>query len=185
MQYNKKMYKRHSIRLKKWDYKKEGLYFITICIQNRECLLGEIIENKMELNQAGKIVEKELLNIQRKYKKSNINIYQIMPNHIYIILEIEKRNAITIGNIIRYFKGRVSSRSKICWQRNYYEHIIRNEREYLAICNYIINNPIKWKENVFGDGEEMFLGTEKKNRFQSIKPLKVPLGISNLFIIFT
>ena len=133
MQYNKKMYKRHSIRLKKWDYKKEGLYFITICIQNRECLL---------------------LNIQRKYKKSNINIYQIMPNHIYIILEIEKRNAITIGNIIRYFKGRVSSRSKICWQRNYYEHIIRNEREYLAICNYIINNPIKWKENVFGDGEE-------------------------------
>ncbi len=147
MQYNKKMYKRHSIRLKKWDYKKEGLYFITICIQNRECLLGEIIENKMELNQAGKIVEKELLNIQRKYKKSNINIYQIMPNHIHIILEIEKRNATTIGNIIRYFKGRVSSRPKICWQRNYYEHIIRNEREYLAICNYIINNPIKWEEN--------------------------------------
>ena len=94
MQYNKKMYKRHSIRLKKWDYKKEGLYFITICIQNRECLLGEIIENKMELNQAGKIVEKELLNIQRKYKKSNINIYQIMPNHIHIIIRIKEKERI-------------------------------------------------------------------------------------------
>ena len=141
------MYKRHSIRLKKWDYKKEGLYFITICIKNRECLLGEIIEKQMKLNKAGEIVEKELLNIQRKYKKANINIYQIMPNHIHMILEIEKRNATAIGNIIRYFKGRVFSNSKIYWQRNYYEHIIRNEKEYLAICNYIINNSIKWEEN--------------------------------------
>lgn len=115
MSYNPKMHKRHSIRLKKWDYKKEGLYFITICIQNRECLLGEIIESKMELNQAGIIAENELLNVEKKYEGASINIYQIMPNHIHIILEIEKSNATTIGNIIRYFKGRVSSRSKIYW----------------------------------------------------------------------
>ena len=147
MSYNKEIHKRHSIRLKEWDYTKEGRYFITICIQNRECLLGKIIEKKMELNQAGRIAEKELLNIQRKFKHTSGNIYQIMPNHIHIILEKEKENSTTIGNIIRYFKGRVSSKVKVNWQRNFYEHIIRNEKEYLAICDYIINNPLNWKED--------------------------------------
>ena len=147
MIYNRKIYKRHSIRLKEWDYTKEGMYFITICIRNRECLLGKIIKNKIALNQAGKIANEEISNIQKKFKDIDVNIYQIMPNHIHIILEVEKENRIIIGNIIRYFKGRVSSKAKIYWQRNYYEHIIRNEKEYLAICNYIINNPLNWKED--------------------------------------
>ena len=137
-------YKRCSIRLKKWDYTKEGIYFVTICIQGRECLLGEIIENIMILNHTGKIVEKELTNMQKKFRNVIINLYQIMPNHIHILLEIKKGNDIRIGNIIRDFKGRVSSKAKVYWQRNYYEHIIRNEKEYFTICDYIINNPVEW-----------------------------------------
>lgn len=147
MSYNPDIHKRQSIRLKKYNYAKEGMYFITMCVQNRECLLGEIIENKMQLNNIGETVEKELLNINVKFEQSNIDIYQIMPNHIHIILKIEKKNKNIIGNIMRYFKGRVSSKTKIYWQRNYYEHIIRNEEEYYAICNYITNNPLKWGED--------------------------------------
>jgi REP element-mobilizing transposase RayT len=146
MLYNPNIHKRHSIRLKKYNYTKEGMYFITICVQNRECLLGKIIEGKMQLNYIGKIVEKELINIQAKFQHLNIKIYQIMPNHIHIIVELEKENKITIGNIIRYFKGRVSSKTKKYWQRNYYEHIIRNEKEYYSIYNYIINNPLNWQK---------------------------------------
>ena len=145
--YNPDIHKRHSIRLKQYNYKKDGIYFITMCIQNRECLLGEISENKMLLNNIGRTVEKELLKIQKIFKQSNINIYQIMPNHIHFIMKIEKKNKSILGNMIRYFKGRVSSKTKIYWQRNYYEHIIRNEKEYYAICNYIVNNPLSWKED--------------------------------------
>ena len=145
--YNPDIHTRHSIRLKQYNYKKDGIYFITMCIQNRECLLGEISENKMLLNNIGRTVEKELLKIQKIFKQSNINIYQIMPNHIHFIMKIEKKNKSILGNMIRYFKGRVSSKTKIYWQRNYYEHIIRNEKEYYAICNYIVNNPLSWKED--------------------------------------
>lgn len=35
------------------------------------------------------------------------------------------------------------------WQRNYYEHIIRNEKEYKEICEYIINNPLKWDRDMY------------------------------------
>ena len=139
--------KRHSIRLKEYNYAKEGMYFITICIKNRKCLLGEIREDKIQLNDIGKVVEKELLRIKVKFSKFNISIYQLMPNHIHFILEIIDKNNIAIGNIIRHFKGKVYANSKICWQRNYYEHIIRNEKEYYAITNYIINNPYNWKED--------------------------------------
>lgn len=145
--YDSNIQKRYSIRLKEYDYTKEGMYFITICIKNRKCILGEIIEDRMELNNIGKIVEIELLKIQKKFQEININIYQIMPNHIHFILEIIDNSKITVGNIIRYFKGKVYLKSKVHWQRNYYEHIIRNEKGYNAICNYIINNPYNWKED--------------------------------------
>ncbi len=90
--YDSNKNKRHSIRLKEYNYAKEGMYFITICIKNRKCLLGEIREDKMQLNDIGKVVEKELLSIKMKFSKFNINIYQIMPNHIHFILEIIDKN---------------------------------------------------------------------------------------------
>lgn len=75
--------KRKSIRLKEYDYTKEGIYFITICIKNRQQLLGKIINNQIQLNQKGKIIEKELINTINKLKYCNIKICQIMPDHIH------------------------------------------------------------------------------------------------------
>lgn len=140
--------KRKSIRLKEYDYTKEGIYFITICIKNRQQLLGEIINNQIQLNKKGRIIEKELINTINKLKYCNIKIYQIMPDHIHFILEIKNENIIKLGDVVRYYKGRTSSKTKIYWQRNYYEHIIRNEKEYNKIYEYIINNPSNWcKDN--------------------------------------
>ena len=78
---------RRSIRLKKYDYSRSGLYFITICTQNREKLFGNIENNKMKLNHAGEMVDRiynELIN----YYNMKIDNYIIMPNHFHGIIEI-------------------------------------------------------------------------------------------------
>lgn len=172
--YNPEVHHRKSIRLKDYDYSKEGMYFITICTKNRECILSQI-ENKnnvgehdcaqhekiqIKLKHIGKIIEKELL--RTKEINENVKIYEyiIMPNHLHMIINIYKNqhraqscaptNNKTIGNIIRGIKSSVSGQIgySIC-QRNYYEHIIRNEKEYYAICKYIQNNPLNWENDQF------------------------------------
>lgn len=59
MKHNPGKYHRHSLRLKYYDYSQPGAYFITICVKNRECLFGEIINGKMQLNEYGEIVRNE------------------------------------------------------------------------------------------------------------------------------
>ena len=88
MKYNSDIHHRKSIRLKNYDYSKEGLYFITICTQNKENLFGEIIDGKMILNNAGEIVKKELLKTNEIRKNIKIDKWVIMPNHIHFIIEI-------------------------------------------------------------------------------------------------
>jgi len=56
MKYNPDLHHRKSIRLKDYDYSTPGAYFVTIFTKNRECLLGDIVNGKMELNNAGKII---------------------------------------------------------------------------------------------------------------------------------
>ena len=77
---------RKSIRLKGYDYSKEGDYFITICTQNRECLFGEFMDGKMILNDIGKIAERCYLEIPKHFPNVELDIFQIMPNHIHFII---------------------------------------------------------------------------------------------------
>lgn len=90
LKYNWDIHNRKSIRLKGYDYSKEGLYFITICTQNRECLFGEIINGKMILNNAGKMVEAIWFEIPKFYEGFVLHEFVIMPNHIHGIIEIIK-----------------------------------------------------------------------------------------------
>ena len=78
---------RKQIRLKKYNYSDSGWYFMTICTQNRECLLGNVINNKMILNKFGKIVDKKIKELT-VYKNIEIDIYSVMQNHIHLILVI-------------------------------------------------------------------------------------------------
>ena len=61
----------------------------------------------------------------------------------------------TIGSIVRGFKigvtkwMRQNTDVETVWQRNYHEHIIRNEQSYQTISDYIINNPAKWADDKF------------------------------------
>ena len=173
MKYNSDSHHRRSIRLKGYDYSNNGYYFITICSKNRECIFGNLIvgallacaQDRIELSIAGKIVDKHWNNIPNEYENIYLDEYIIMPNHIHGIVIIDKDNgaqassAPTISQIMRSFKSKSGieylkhikdndlNLSGKLWQRNYYEHIIRDENELEQIRTYIVNNPIKWNED--------------------------------------
>ena len=151
MYYNSDIHHRHTIRLKGYDYSKSGFYFVTICTKNREMILGEIKDGKMLLSEYGIIAEEILEKTQRNLKnKIRIESYIIMPNHLHLIIELKYDNKIKLNQIIRKYKSLVSKyirKNEIIeiWQRNYYEHIIRNEKELFVIREYIQNNPQRWE----------------------------------------
>lgn len=91
--YNPDAHHRHSIRIKEYDYSQEGMYFITICTKDRECIFGTISNNKMILNEYGKIVETEIIKTEELRKNIKINNCVIMPNHMHMIIEIENVGA--------------------------------------------------------------------------------------------
>lgn len=146
-------YNRHTIRLKGYDYSKIGMYFITICTQDRSSIFGNIENGQVKLSKIGNIAENMLLKVQRKMKNTvEINEYVIMPNHIHFILEIKVNSKICLGNFLTHYKSLVTKSINKnydinVWQRNYYEHIIRNEKEMYLIIEYIRNNPINWKKD--------------------------------------
>jgi putative transposase len=163
---------RHSIRLRDYDYSQEGAYFVTICTHNKESIFGDVVNGKMQLNEYGHLVEAEWLKTANIRDNIELDAFVIMPNHFHGILAIvdncsrgTARCAPTFANrqfgkimsaslpaIVRSFKSAVTRRinelrsasNMPVWQRNYYEHVIRNEDDLAEIREYITNNPQKW-----------------------------------------
>ena len=179
---------RKSIRLKGYDYSKAGLYFITICCEDKKDRFGYVENGVMILNEYGQIAHDEWLQLEERFPNMEMDVFQIMPNHMHGIIELTvgstlavDRNyagenlkkeieqgdlragaspAHTIPDIVGAYKSLVSNgclelfkfkneKMGKLWQRNYYEHIIRNDTSYQNISNYIINNPAKWNEDKF------------------------------------
>jgi REP element-mobilizing transposase RayT len=191
--------------LKEYDYSKAGLYFITICCQDRINRFGQVIKGEMILNEFGLIAYNEWIKLAERFSNFELDVFQIMPNHIHGIISLTtvgsrlaldllyegqpqgleennkniegqpqviegqpqglpqpdpQRKNPSIPDIVGAYKSLVAngcleiykSRDEVMgkfWQRNYYEHIIRNELAYYNISEYIINNPIKWEEDRF------------------------------------
>jgi REP element-mobilizing transposase RayT len=156
---------RRSIRLKEYDYSQAGGYFVTICTQDRKSVFGEIINGAIQLNESGSIIAAtwEWLSAQYPYVKLDIRV--VMPNHFHGIVFLfngpmgGSRTAPTkqkpLGRLMGAFKTVSTKRineihgtiGKPVWQRNYYEHVIRNETDLEEIREYIQNNPLKWLED--------------------------------------
>ena len=226
--YNPKIHKRKSIRLKGYDYSQPGLYFITICCQDRVCRFGQVVKGEMVLNEFGLIAYNEWLKTPDIRPNVELGEFVIMPNHMHGIIHISYQDhtckgeshspdnsqpktdvpntkdvcntpstesgvcdtpstesgvcdtlstesgvcdtsstksdvcdtslrspSQTIGAIVRGYKSAVTKQLKSLgfheklWQRNYYEHIIRDERAYRNISEYIVNNPRKWANDKF------------------------------------
>ena len=171
--YNPNIHHRRSIRLREWDYAQPAVYFITICLRQRVCLFGEIVEGRMLPNQIGQIIETEWSGLPNRFFNVGLDEFIVMPNHIHGIIFIKPvetsfvapesilhsviqgamNRAPTLGEVVRSFKAasarivRKRGFSEFTWQHNYYEHIIRNERELDLVRGYLLMNPIKWSED--------------------------------------
>ena len=163
------MQKRKPTRLREYDYSTPGAYFITICVKNRKSILSEIIvgdgvldvpQNK--LTYYGKIADKYIRQMNDYYEQISVDKYVIMPNHIHMIitiLEDEKLNGSSgtptptnslIPQFVSTFKRYCNRKySMPIWQRSFHDHIIRGEKDYLKIWEYIDTNVLKWEYDCF------------------------------------
>lgn len=89
--YNPDIHHRRSIRLTGHDYSQSGLYFITLCVINKICMFGNVVDGKMQLNDIGQLVEQEWLNtINIRHNDVRLHNYIVMPNHFHAIIEIRR-----------------------------------------------------------------------------------------------
>lgn len=156
-------YHRRSVRLCGYDYSRAGAYFLTLCIHEKYPMLGSIHNGIMNANEYGKITEGSWYWLAHQYPYVKLDAFVIMPNHIHGILWINdpkggSRSAPTVkrlGSLIAAFKTVSTKRINQIrhspgvpiWQRNYYEHVIRNEKSLDEIRNYIANNPANWQSD--------------------------------------
>jgi len=207
--YNPQIHHRKTIRLKGYDYSQAGLYFITMCCQDKECRFGYIEKNEIILNDVGRMIDTEWLALVKRFQNIALHEYIVMPNHFHGILQIVGATLVvaqnttapntdapnvgndrattrvasqtagqqtpdmdrattrvaptkTVGDMVDAFKSKTTVEyirgvkslgwtpfNGKLWQRNYYEHIIRNEQSYQTISAYITNNPAKWLDDKF------------------------------------
>lgn len=156
--------KRKTMRLSNYNYSQNGYYFITICTYNHRPLLGHIADGKMILNKYTQELDNLLHDIILNKKHIVLDKYVFMPNHIHMILIIENEKSLVNSEkksgifefICEYKsksariyidgvkKGLLAPFEKYIWQRSYYDHVIRDQKSYEEIWEYIDNNPLKW-----------------------------------------
>lgn len=165
MQYSPDTRHRRSIRLTGYDYSSQGMYFVTICTQNKTMLFGEIVGAALRgrPDNADGMIEKWLLETENKFKGIKIDKFIIMPNHVHCIIYIQGgHTGPPLYEVVEWFKtmstneyirgvksGLYPPFNKRIWQRNYYERIIRNEAEYQRIWTYIDENPLRWADDEY------------------------------------
>ena len=150
---------RKNNRLENFDYGKNGMYFITICTQNRRKILCEIVGGgaldapKIKLSEIGEIAEKYILSTNN-IPEITVDKYVIMPDHIHLLLWVRNINGTSkapsptnnlishsISTLKRFINKDVGYN---IFQRSYYDHVIRNQHDYDETWKYIDNNPINW-----------------------------------------
>ena len=203
MKYNPDIHHRRSIRLKGYDYSQAGAYFVTICVHERKCLFGEMVElvgehqgeclkagecrktgeypkagechsplREMVLNEFGRVVQDEWVRSAEIRAEIELGGYVVMPNHFHGIVHITtqpvgayghtpfsdtpvRSPSKTVGAMVRGFKSAVTKRINETrnspglqvWQRNYHEHVIRDDADYNRIAEYVVYNPQRWIED--------------------------------------
>jgi putative transposase len=162
MTYDPDRHHRRSIRLRGYDYAQPGAYFVTICTQDRHALFGGIAGGALRLNDAGRMVERWWDELNRKFRSVVTDTFVVMPDHIHGIIVIAAggdANDVSLSMIIQWFKIMTTTEyirhvkqsgwmpfNRRVWQRNYYEHIIRDDEALDRLRRYIATNPARWTE---------------------------------------
>lgn len=172
------MQSRRSLRLKGYDYRRQGVYFVTVCANRNANLFGRIDNGVMIPNAISDIITDEWWRTAELRPNVTLDAFVLMPNHLHGIIVILDQGsqatrqaasvevakpasrylqAQSLGAILGRFKGKVSRRvhelpacrDLLVWQRNFYDHIVRNEKSLQAIREYIISNPGRWTEDSY------------------------------------
>ncbi|MBE6756822.1 MAG: hypothetical protein E7555_10250 [Ruminococcaceae bacterium] len=156
--------KRKPTRLKRYDYSAPGAYFITICTQNRKQILSKIsivgeglrALPKNELTKTGNVVKNAVDFINKVYQNISVDKYVIMPNHVHLLISITGGHGDPpLPQIIGQFKSFTQkSYTEKLWQRSFHDHIIRGDKDYEKIWEYIDTNVLRWKDDCFYEQEE-------------------------------
>jgi len=166
---------RRSIRLRDYDYRSAGAYFVTVCAEGRRCLFGGVGDGSMQLSADGELVRRCWQEVPSHFPAVELDEWQIMPNHLHGILLITQGPAseapsslhrpqtnrprppspragslaVIVGSFkaaaTRAIRGRIGQPSAAVWQSNYYEHVIRNEDSLNRIREYVTTNPLRWQ----------------------------------------
>lgn len=156
---------RKRLRLENYNYSENGMYFITVCTQNRKKVLSEILpvgdgSPVPELTDIGKLVEGFIGQISVKYPTVKICRYVIMPDHIHFLISLEAFSggtgnpSPTTATVFAWFKYQTTKSineytqqtGKRFWQRSFFDHVVRNEQDLQEIMYYIETNPHRWIE---------------------------------------
>jgi REP element-mobilizing transposase RayT len=163
---------RRSIRLKGHDYSRTGAYFVTIVTHGRELLFGAVLNGEVHLNDAGRMVSATWAGTPDIRPNVTLDEFVVMPNHFHGVLVIhEPRGVIrlarpiavgapglvrgSLGAIVGQFKSLTTKRLNVMrrspgfpvWQRNYYEHVVRDDADLDRLREYIAANPARWLED--------------------------------------
>ncbi len=161
---------RRSIRLPGYNYAQAGVYFVTMVTRWRECIFGDVVDVEMRLNEGGRIAADEWSRTSVVRNNVMLDAFVVMPNHLHGVIIVThvgtappctyepafgKSIPQSIPTIIGQFKSITTKRinnmrgtpGTPVWQRNYFEHIIRDEESLERIRDYILNNPATWTED--------------------------------------
>jgi len=147
----KNKYRVESTRLKGYDYTSPGFYYVTICLDPRKPFFGIVENDKVTLNEYGRIASDSWKDISKDFENIELGEYIIMPDHLHGIVIIKKQTNKTLSNIVQVFKSRAAIKinklhvKKCSWQKRFYDRIIRDEREFSFVSEYIKNNPLKYE----------------------------------------
>jgi REP element-mobilizing transposase RayT len=189
---------RRSIRLKDYDYSQTGMYFVTICAKDRKCLFGKIKNEEMELNELGEIIEEEWIKSSEIRKEICLDEFIIMPNHLHGVVFIDNGDDVlmeddaavgangrsplrmkpkSISSFMAGFKSAVTKRINLfrntpaspIWQRNYYERVIRNEKELDGIRQYIYYNAGNWYNDIENpEANKIITEQQRENYYKNL-----------------
>ena len=163
---NRELPRRKHIRLKEYDYRLPGIYFVTTNVRGNRCLLSHVQVGRglapaeVRLTELGRIVEEELRDLPRRYPGVTVHKYVIMPNHVHMVLGWETAGASprpTLMQVVGAFKSLAARRcnrlrntpGEAFWQTSFYESVISSEKVYRDVWQYIEENPVRWAEDPY------------------------------------
>ena len=153
--------KRRPTRLSKFDYATPRTYFVTVVVQDRRCVLGDVLGSDLQLSHAGEMVAQQWRRLPARWPQLEVAPFITIPNHLHGILgTYNLTSPPPLGTIVGAFKsitarayrrgaarGLWPNLTAGLWQRGFHDHIIRDVDDEERIAEYIANNPITWHED--------------------------------------